>query len=165
MQWMIRTLVMSVLLVEYAWGAQLVPTQSGEADRQYRFGVRLQQEGRLAEAIEAFRSTLRLDPMRASAYVRLKETYSRSQTGDQVRAELRQRTDQDETDFVSWNLLGVLYAKQGRWAKAMAALQRTVQIQPRISMHGRVSDGSSRNENRSRRRVTPFAGPSPSIYV
>lgn len=84
----------------------------------------------MAEAIEAFRSTLRLDPMRAFAYVRLKEAYGRGRTGDQMLAELRQRADQDGTDFVSWNLLGVLYAKQGRWADAMAALQRAVYIQP-----------------------------------
>jgi tetratricopeptide (TPR) repeat protein len=92
--------------------------------------VRLQQEGRTTEAIEAFRSTLRLDPIRASVYVRLKEAYGRGRPGDRVVAELRRQVDRDGTDFVSWNLLGVLYAKQGRWADAVAALQRAVQIQP-----------------------------------
>jgi tetratricopeptide (TPR) repeat protein len=84
----------------------------------------------MAEAIEAFRSTLQLDPTRAVVYVRLKEAYSRGRTGDQVLTELRQQTDRDDTDFVSWNLLGILYARQGRWADAIAALQRAVQIQP-----------------------------------
>ncbi|MDD5559663.1 tetratricopeptide repeat protein [Candidatus Methylomirabilis sp.] len=130
MQWSIRILVLSLFLVEHAWGAQPVPARPGEADQAYRLGVRLQQEGRLAEAIEAFRSTLRLNPMRTVAYVRLKEVYGRGRTSDQVVAELKQQTDQDDTDFVSWNLLGILYAKQRRWADAMAALQRAVQIQP-----------------------------------
>lgn len=130
MQRSMCALIMGLFLVEYAWGAQPLPGRSGEADQQYRLGVRLLQEGRTAEAIAAFRSTLRFDPMRAFAYVRLKEAYGRGRTGDQVLAELKQRADQDGTDFVSWNLLGVLYAKQGRWADAMAALQRAVQIQP-----------------------------------
>ncbi len=130
MQWSMYILVISLLLVEQAWGARPVPARSGEADQAYQRGVRLQQEGRMAEAIEAFRSTLRLDPMRAFVYVKLKEAYARAGTGQQVLAELRAQADRDGADFVSWNLLGVLYAKQGRWAEAIAALERTVQIQP-----------------------------------
>ncbi|MDE2058197.1 MAG: tetratricopeptide repeat protein [candidate division NC10 bacterium] len=129
MQWSMHTLVISLLLVGRAWGAELTPARSGEADQAYRLGVRLQQEGRMAEAIEAFRSTLRLDPARAVVYVRLKEAY-RGRTSDQILMELRQQADQDGTDFVSWNLLGVLYAGQGRWADAITALHRAVQIQP-----------------------------------
>ncbi|VUZ83848.1 TPR domain-containing protein [Candidatus Methylomirabilis lanthanidiphila] len=129
-RWSMYTLVMSVLLAGYAWGAQPETARSSEADQAYRLGVRLQQEGRWTEATQAFRSALRLDPLRAGLYVRLKEAYSRGGTGDQVLAELRAHADQDGTDFISWNLLGVLYAKQGRWADALAALQRAVQIQP-----------------------------------
>lgn len=125
-----HVLALSLLLVEQAWGALPVPARSVEADHEYGRGVRLQQEGRTAEAIEAFRSTLRLDPTRALAYVRLKEVYGRGRTADQLLAELQQRADQDGADFVSWNLLGVLYATRGRWAEATAALQRAVQIQP-----------------------------------
>ncbi|MDE2180628.1 MAG: tetratricopeptide repeat protein, partial [candidate division NC10 bacterium] len=130
MPWLMRTLIVSLLLVGRAWGAQPASTRSGEADQAYRLGVRLQQEGRMAEAIEAFRSTLRLDPLHASVYVRLKEAYGHGRPGDQVVAELRQQADRDDTDFISWNLLGVLYAKQGRWADALAALHQAVQIQP-----------------------------------
>ncbi|MBI2883263.1 MAG: tetratricopeptide repeat protein [Candidatus Methylomirabilis oxyfera] len=130
MQRSMYILVISLLLVEQAWGTQPVPVRSGGADQAYQRGVRLQQEGRMAEAIEAFRSALRLDPMRAVVYVRLKEAYGRGRTGDQIVAELRAQADRDGADFVSWNLLSVLYAKQGRWAEAIAALERTVQIQP-----------------------------------
>ncbi len=120
-----------LLLTEHAWGALALADRSDEADRQYRLGMRLQQEGRIPLAIEAFRGSLRLDPTRARGYARLREAYSRGQTGDQLMAELRQQTDQDSSDFISWNLLGVLYAKQGRWGDAMAALQRAVQQEPR----------------------------------
>lgn len=129
MAWLICSLVVSLLLGEYTPQAQAVPTRSETADQQYRLGIRLQQEGRMVEAVEAYRSTLRLDPLRAAVYVRLKETYSRGWTGDQIVAELKGRADRDDVDFVSWNLLGVLYARQRRWTDAMAALQRTVQIQ------------------------------------
>lgn len=103
--------------------------RSSEPERQYRLGVSLQQEGRMAGAIEAFRACLRLDPMRAEAYARLRESYSHGRTVDRLAVELRQRVDQDGTDFVSWNLLGVLNAKLGRWSEAVAALERAVQLQ------------------------------------
>ncbi len=130
MQRSMYTLAISLLLIGYAWGEQPAAAPSDDADQAYRRGVRLQQEGRMAEAIEAFRSTLRLDPKRALVYIKLKEAYGRGWPEDQVVAELRAQADQDSTDFVSWNLLGVLHARQGRWSDAVAALQRAVQIQP-----------------------------------
>ena len=114
--------VVVLLLVEHASGDHPPSDRSVEPDRQYRLGLHLQQEGRLAEAIEAYRASLRLDPTRAEAYKRLKEVYSRGRTADQLLAELKQRTDLDATDFVSWNLLGVLRVKRGRWSDALAAL-------------------------------------------
>jgi tetratricopeptide (TPR) repeat protein len=130
MRWLTATLVISLFLVGYAWGGQPASARSDEADQAYRRGVRLQQEGRMAEAIEAFRSVLRLGPIRAIAYVRLKEAYSRGWSDDQTVGELKGRVERDDRDFVSWNLLGVLYAKQGRWTAAIAALRRAVEIQP-----------------------------------
>jgi tetratricopeptide (TPR) repeat protein len=100
-------------------------------DQEYRRGVSLQQEGRMSEAIDALRACLRLDPTRSRAYDRLKEAYGHKQTIDQVVAELSNRTERDRSDFVSWNLLGVLYVKQGRWSDGMAALERAVRSEPR----------------------------------
>ncbi len=119
------------LLANGAWGGSPLTDRSGEPDRLYRLGVSLQREGRMAEAIEAFRACLRLDPTRVRAYARLKEAYGHGRTVDQVLADLRERADQDSTDFVSWNLSGVLHAKQGRWSDAMSALERAVQREPR----------------------------------
>ncbi len=131
MQWLMATLVIGLLLVGHAWGEQpAASARSDEADQAYRRGVRLQQEGRVTEAIEAFRFALRLDPLRASVYVRLKEAYGRGWPDDRIVGELRGRADKDGADFVSWNLLGILYARQGRWDEAMTALRRAVQIQP-----------------------------------
>ncbi|MGH7409901.1 MAG: tetratricopeptide repeat protein, partial [Candidatus Methylomirabilis sp.] len=39
--------------------------------------------------------------------------------------------EQDGGDFVSWNLLGILHAKGGRWSDSMAAFERAVQREPR----------------------------------
>jgi len=120
------------LLGEGASGALKAADPSSSAqDREYRRGVSLQQEGRMSEAIDAFRACLRLDPTRSQTYDRLKEAYGHKQTIDQVVAELSNRTERDRGDFVSWNLLGVLYVKQGRWSDGMAALERAVLSQPR----------------------------------
>ena len=119
------------LLAEGAWGGPPLTDRSGEPDGLYRLGVSLQQEGRMAEAIEAFRTCLRLDPARTQAYARLREAYGHGRTVDQLLLELRQRTDRDDTDFVSWNLLGVIHARQGRWSDAMAALEKAVHREPR----------------------------------
>lgn len=130
MYWLTATLVIGQLLIGQAWGAQPGSARSDEADQAYQRGVRLQQEGRTTDAIETFRSVLRLDPIRAIVYLRLKEAYSRGWPGDRVVGELKTRVDRDSSDFVSWNLLGVLYAKQGRWTDAMAALRKAVEVQP-----------------------------------
>jgi tetratricopeptide (TPR) repeat protein len=119
------------LLTKGASGALSLSDRPDEPDRQYRLGVRLQHEGHTAEAIEAFRTCLRLDPTRAQVYARLKEAYSRVGTADQLLADLRERVDRDSTDFVSSNLLGVLYARQGHWSEAMDAFERAVQREPR----------------------------------
>jgi len=129
-RWMLVFLAAS-MLANGASGALALTDRSGEPDKLYRLGVKLQREGRMAEAIEAFRACLRLDPTRTQAYARLKEAYGHGRLVDQLLAELRKRADQDSTDFVSWNLLGVLYAKQGRWSDAMTALERAVQREPR----------------------------------
>jgi len=119
------------LLAVHAWAASPPAGRPGESESQYRLGVTLQQKGRMAEAIDAFRACLRLDPTRAQAYARLKEAYSKGRTGDELAAELRKRVEQDGGDFVSWNLLGVLHAKGGRWTDAMAAFERVAQREPR----------------------------------
>jgi tetratricopeptide (TPR) repeat protein len=103
----------------------------GEADQACRRGVTLQQQVRISEAIDSLRTCLRLDPTRFQAYERLREAYGRKRTIDQVVAELRERTERDGGDFVSWNLLGVLYARQGRWSDGVAALERAVRAEPR----------------------------------
>lgn len=131
MRGLMLVFVVIPLLAERASAALPLSDRSGEPDRQYRRGVSLQQQGRMAEAIEAFRACLRLEPTRTEAYARLKEAYGHGRTVDQLVAELRQRADQDGADFVSWNLLGVLNAKRGRWSDARAALEQAVQREPR----------------------------------
>ena len=130
-RWAVLGLFVITLLGERAWGTPAgAGPSSAAADREYRRGVRLQQEGRIAEAIDAFRSCLRLDPARSQAYDRLRAAYGHKETVDQVVADLGGRTERDGSDFVSWNLLGVLYAKQGRWSDGVAALERAVHSQP-----------------------------------
>ncbi len=126
------SLFLILLLWEGASGAlKAADPPAAALNQEYRRGVSLQQEGRMSEAIDAFRACLRLDPTRSQAYDRLKEAYGHKQTIDQVVSELNNRTERDRGDFVSWNLLGVLYFKQGRWSDGMAALERAVLSQPR----------------------------------
>ena len=129
-----KPLVLALLLVlspaGHTWAAPASADRAGEPDRQYRLGVSLQREGRMDEAIEAFRACLRLDPTRAQAYSRLKEAYGNGRTAEELAADLGRRVEQDSSDFVSWNLLGVLHAKRGRWSDSRVAFERTVQLQP-----------------------------------
>jgi len=128
----ITAAVLSILLVPQLSVADLQPgDRSLESERQYRLGVSLQREGRMDEAIAAFRASLRLDPTRARSYARLKEVYGKGRTTDQLIAELKARVEREDGDFVSWNLLGVLHARGARWSDAVAALERAVQVQPR----------------------------------
>ncbi len=128
---MITPAVLSILLVAQLSLANLRPgDRSEESDQQYRIGVSLQREGRMDEAIAAFRASLRLDPTRSQSYARLKEVYGKGRTTDQLIAELKERVEREGDDFVSWNLLGVLHARRGRWSDAVAALERAVQVQP-----------------------------------
>ncbi len=125
-------LLLLILLVPQLASADPAPgDRADESDRQYRIGVSRQREGRVEEAIAAYRACLRLDPTRVQAYARLKEAYGRGRTADQLITKLRESVERESDDFVAWNLLGVLYGKRARWRDAVVALERAVQLQPR----------------------------------
>jgi tetratricopeptide (TPR) repeat protein len=128
----IVVLGLALLLVAGQGPASATP-QAGvdEADRLYRLGALLQQQGRLPDAVEAFREAIRQDPTRADAYAQLREAYSQGRTVEDLVGDLRQTVARDADDFISWNLLGILYAKRGRWSEARDALERAVALEPR----------------------------------
>jgi len=107
-----------------ALGAEL-----SEAEQAVAQGLQLQEAGRLEEAARAYRRAIRLDPRRPLAYARLRETYGKRET-EALMKTLQEAVARDERDFISWNLLGVLYAKKRMWKEALAAFQKTLQIQP-----------------------------------
>lgn len=125
-------LFFSLLFPILAFGAGLPEpsTRSGEsAERHLAQGLALKQAGRFEEAAQAFRKAILLDPRRPEAYAKLREVYGRKKIEELIQ-ELEKAKARDKGDFISRNLLGVLYAKKRLWQKAIALLQEALRIQP-----------------------------------
>lgn len=118
------TLLLFWLLPILAFGAG--PTL---VERSFAQGLALKQAGRFEEAAKYFRKAILLDPRRPEAYAKLREIYGQKQTEELIR-ELEEARARDEEDFISRNLLGVLYAKKRLWQEAIALLQEALRIQP-----------------------------------
>lgn len=120
------------LLPILAFGAGLPEpsTRSGEsAERSFAQGLTLKQAGRFEEAAKSFRKAILLDPRRPEAYAKLREVYGRKKIEELIQ-ELEKAKARDKDDFISRNLLGVLYAKKRLWQQAVASLQEALRIQP-----------------------------------
>lgn len=89
-----------------------------------------QRSGDRPGAIRAYREVLRAAPTYGDAYRQLRELYG-GQPGADLQRQLEGAVATDPRDFISWNLLGVLYARARRWDRALAALGRALAIEPR----------------------------------
>ncbi len=81
-------------------------------------------------AAEVYRRALQADPLRAELYGRLRALAGRRQ-GEGFQRDLEERVRRDPRDFVSRNLLGVLYARQRLWSEALREVTAALTIQPR----------------------------------
>lgn len=85
-------------------------------------------------AVEAYRKALAIFPAHPTAFERLREVYNQSgRTVVETIAELEARVAREERDFVSWNLLGVLYGRERRWGDALDAFARSLRAEPRAA--------------------------------
>lgn len=113
----------------FFWLLPILAFGAGLPERRFAEGVALQEAGRSEEAAQTFREVILLDPRRPEAYAQLREVYGRKKIEELIQ-ELEKAKARDKGDFISRNLLGVLYAKKRLWQQAIALLQEALRIQP-----------------------------------
>lgn len=104
-----------------------------KAMQAYRHGEDLERTGRYEEAVRAYRQTLHIFPEHPGAFDRLRNVYRRGHTARETIQLLKTTIARKEDDFVAWNLLGVLYGRERRWAEALEAFAQSLELEPRAA--------------------------------
>ncbi len=104
--------------------------ESKEAMRFNREGAELVKQGKLEEAVEAFRQAVAEDS--SDPVPRLNLAYSYDQLGmmEEAIASYKEAIQLDPRNLLAYNNLGVLYDKLGRYEEAIAAFQSALEIDP-----------------------------------
>jgi tetratricopeptide (TPR) repeat protein len=113
--------------------AHAAADRGAQARQSYERGETLRRAGKYAEAIEAYRRSLQMVPEHPVAFDRLRESYNRVYDAAKMRAVLEGAVGTGATEFISWNLLGVLYGRERRWDEALKAFARSLQAEPRAA--------------------------------
>jgi tetratricopeptide (TPR) repeat protein len=104
-----------------------------KAMRAYQEGEALHRSGKYEEAVRAYRQTLQILPEHPTAFERLREVYNKEDTAAETIQILEAQAARQEGDFITWNLLGVLYGRERRWDEALKAFSRSVGAEPRAA--------------------------------
>lgn len=104
-----------------------------KAMRAYQQGDAMRRAGRYEEAVRAYRHTLQIFPEHPAAFDRLRAIYNSGHTAAETIKLLEGRVAREEDDFISWNLLGVLYGRERRWNQALKAFERSLAAEPRAA--------------------------------
>jgi tetratricopeptide (TPR) repeat protein len=100
----------------------------------YKKGINLMADEKLEDAVEMFQLALRIDP--ASVDVLMKLGYARFHLDDHVEAltVYDKVLDIDITNPEAWNLKGLVYYEQKKWAKALDAVEKAIESDPNYGM-------------------------------
>ncbi len=100
----------------------------------YKKGINLMADEKLEDAVEMFQLALRIDP--ASVDVLMKLGYARFHLDDHVEAltVYDKVLDIDITNPEAWNLKGLVYYEQKKWAKALDAVEKAIESDPTYGM-------------------------------
>jgi tetratricopeptide (TPR) repeat protein len=104
-----------------------------KAMRTYQQGEAFRRAGQDEAAVNAYRQTLEIFPEHPVAFDRLREVYKRHHTAAETIQILEARVDREQGDFISWNLLGVLYGRERRWDEALNAFAQSLRAEPRAA--------------------------------
>jgi tetratricopeptide (TPR) repeat protein len=100
----------------------------------YNLGIAYRSIGRLEEAAEEFRTTLKLDPRYPLAHTNLgivyKEMGRSEEAIQEYRGELELQSDQAEASYKAHNNLGIVYKDLGRYEEALQEFQTALLRQP-----------------------------------
>ncbi|MFQ5802632.1 MAG: tetratricopeptide repeat protein [Candidatus Methylomirabilales bacterium] len=99
----------------------------------YQRGETLRRSGKYEEAGKAYRQTLQIFPEHPIAFERLRDVYKKEDTVAGTIQLLEAQGARQGGDFIAWNLLGVLYGRERRWAEALKALTLSLEAEPRAA--------------------------------
>uniref|UniRef100_A0A7S3NPU3 UDP-N-acetylglucosamine--peptide N-acetylglucosaminyltransferase SPINDLY n=1 Tax=Aureoumbra lagunensis TaxID=44058 RepID=A0A7S3NPU3_9STRA len=107
-------------------------SSSEEADRLWRRGVELHSRGETAEAVEAFRKAVRLEPRRCDLLLHLGTALQDSYQLDDAAACYRKILDQlDSKNHSALYNLGYIYEEQGKYSEAISHFKSALNLAPR----------------------------------
>ncbi len=123
-------IISNMMLVLFLLGLGTLHAESDEAVKHNREGAELVEQGKMEEALEAFKKAVESDSNDAVARLNLAYTYDRQGRTEEAIAEYRKAIELSPSNLLAYNNLGVLYDKSGQYDEAIAAYQRALEIDP-----------------------------------
>jgi serine/threonine-protein kinase len=115
--------------VRYLTAAVALRPESGGAH--YNLGHALSEQGKLDEAIAAYRRALDLDPKDAAAHINLGAALDKLGKLDEAMAAFRIALDLDPKHVLAHYNLGLVLSEQGKLDEAIAAYRRALDLDPK----------------------------------
>jgi tetratricopeptide (TPR) repeat protein len=123
------------------------PSPQSDADLTLLKGRTMEGLGRMAEALTLYRAAAQSPDLPAAARARLREIALRQAVGELTRADatlaLEKLTTQwrgDETEAEALQVLGRLYAEDGRFRDAFTVMHTAIEVYPQSEMTRRIQD-------------------------
>jgi tetratricopeptide (TPR) repeat protein len=118
-----------MLLLFLLWIGPL-HAESDEAALHNKEGAKLVEEGKMEEALEAFKKAVELNSNDAVVRLNLAYTYDRQGMAEEAIAEYQRAIELSPSNLLGYNNLGVLYDKMGLYDEAIGEFQRALEIDP-----------------------------------
>jgi tetratricopeptide (TPR) repeat protein/protein involved in polysaccharide export with SLBB domain len=113
-----------------SFGAPLLQ-KGGHAAAYHSEGAKLALQGRLQEAVDAFKRAIEVDPKNGNSYYSLGNVYSEmGRWGDAVAA-YRMAVHLNDKDVEAYNGLGIALSRRGVYVQAAAAFKRAIKLYPK----------------------------------
>jgi tetratricopeptide (TPR) repeat protein len=123
-----------ILLFIFLLPVQDVPAQKNRpkdaAIKQYNRGIELISQGRLQEAIEAYKQAIRISPRFAEAHNNLGNVYGKLGDHRSAVQAYTQAISNDPNFAEAHYYLGIEYGNLDRWPEAVESLKQAVRLKP-----------------------------------
>ncbi len=117
----------AVLLVLNLSGIQ---RRASDGQSYFRLGIVLERQNKTAEAMQAYRQALEIDPTQGKAEVNLGRLLARAGRLDEARVHFQRGVRLDPLSVIGFSNLGQLEQLQGRREEALAAYRQALAIDP-----------------------------------
>ncbi|MFI3198853.1 MAG: tetratricopeptide repeat protein, partial [Methylococcaceae bacterium] len=109
---------------------RLIDIQPNYEDAWFGLGVALGQQGKLDEAVAAYRKQIEIKPDHDSAWNNLGNALGQQGKLDEAVAAYRKQIEIKPDDDSAWNNLGNALSEQGKLDEAVAAYRKQIEIKP-----------------------------------